>query len=107
MARTGKFIYDEALGQVVPKEEYQARQCDTPYIQTDEMDATWHPATGEMITSKSKFRRRTKEAGCFEVGDQMPYMEKTERQKREALTRIDERDLHRDIIRTIDEHSRK
>jgi len=34
----------------------------------DEMPPTKHPATGEVYTSKAKFRAATKAAGCEEVG---------------------------------------
>ncbi len=34
----------------------------------DEMPATRHMATGEYFTSKAKFRQRTRDAGCVEVG---------------------------------------
>jgi len=40
------------------------------HIQTDEMPPAEHMATGEVFTSKSSFRRATKEAGCVEIGDQ-------------------------------------
>lgn len=36
------------------------------------MDALLHPATGEMMDSKSAFRAVTKAAGLIEVGDQAP-----------------------------------
>jgi hypothetical protein len=35
---------------------------------SDEMPPTRHPVTGEMYTSKSRFRARTKELGYEEVG---------------------------------------
>lgn len=40
------------------------------YILSDEMPETWHPVTGQVMTSKSEFRKVTKAAGCEEVGDQ-------------------------------------
>jgi hypothetical protein len=36
----------------------------------DSMNSTWHPITGEMIDSKSKFRKITKSHGCIEVGNE-------------------------------------
>lgn len=46
------------------------------------MDATWHPATGEVLDSKSRFREATRASGCVEVGDQaLPATP----QKRESL----------------------
>jgi len=39
-------------------------------VHDDIMEPTWHPATGTMIDSKSKFRRETKAAGCIEYGNE-------------------------------------
>lgn len=46
----------------------------SPHYISDHMDTTWHPATGDMIDSKSRFREVTKAHGCIEVGNdvQMP-----------------------------------
>lgn len=44
------------------------------YVISDEMDATRHMATGEYMTSKSKFRRATRDAGCVEVGNDTSHM---------------------------------
>lgn len=41
----------------------------TAYVQDDTMDATWHPATGQTLESRSEFRKMTKAAGCVELGD--------------------------------------
>lgn len=43
-----------------------------PAIIRDNMDALRHPATGEMFDSKSQFRRATKDAGCEELGNDVP-----------------------------------
>jgi len=43
-----------------------------PYIIRDGMNALQHPATGEMMDSKSAFRRVTREHGLVEMGDQAP-----------------------------------
>ena len=45
------------------------------FIQEDTMGALRHPATGEMIDSKSKFRQATKNSGCVELGDQQVKQE--------------------------------
>lgn len=42
----------------------------TPYVISDEMPETRHMATGEYLTSKSKFRQATKASGCIEVGNE-------------------------------------
>ena len=41
---------------------------ETVYIKTDEIAPLEHPCTGEMITSKARFRDITKAHGCEEVG---------------------------------------
>lgn len=41
----------------------------TPYIIRDAMDALQHPATGEVLDSKSRFREITKANGLVEVGN--------------------------------------
>ncbi len=41
-----------------------------PYVISDTMDGTWHPATGQVLDSKSKFRRITRELGLTEVGNE-------------------------------------
>ena len=40
------------------------------HYSSDEMVPTKHMADGKMYTSKSRFRRATKEAGCIEVGNE-------------------------------------
>ena len=41
-------------------------------IISDTMDALVHPVTGKRCDSKSQFRRMTKDAGCVELGNDMP-----------------------------------
>lgn len=43
-----------------------------PYIIRDSMDYAIHPATGEMLDSKSKFREITRAHGLVEVGNDCP-----------------------------------
>lgn len=55
-----------------PSQEAYDRACgvdvnEAHNVIQDSMDATWHPATGEILESKSEFRRRTKAAGCVEI----------------------------------------
>lgn len=52
----------------------------------DEMPPTYHPATGEMITSKSKFRDVTRASGCVEMGNEAPKAPSAPRSN-EALKR--------------------
>lgn len=44
------------------------------YVIGDEMPPTRHMATGEMFTSKAKFRQRTRDVGCVEVGNDRQAM---------------------------------
>src|ERR1700722_12080651 len=67
-----------------------------PNFIRDSMDDLWHPATGNIINSKSKFRKETKAAGCCEVGDQRDYGK-----KRLFTPRLDNRQRREDIQRTI------
>lgn len=56
-------------GKLVPKREAPPA-VDAPYVLRDAFnDPLWHPATGQLIASKSEFRRATRAAGCEEVGD--------------------------------------
>ncbi len=54
---------------IVPSTPRTRPENAAPYVITDTMDHTWHPVTGEMIDSKSKFREITRSAGCDEVGN--------------------------------------
>lgn len=59
----------------------------------DTMNPTWHPATGEVLDSKSAFRRATKAAGCEEFGNDVP----------KTRDRYNRGDLKESIIRAYDE----
>lgn len=59
----------------------------------DSMSPTWHPATGEILESKSAFRRATKAAGCEEYGNDVP----------KSRDRYQRGDLKESIIRAYDE----
>lgn len=41
-----------------------------PYFVRDEIPPTFHPATGQVMTSLSEFRKVTKASGCVEVGNE-------------------------------------
>ena len=49
------------------------------YVIRDEMEPTRHMATGEYMTSKSKFRQATRAAGCIEVGTETAALLKPRR----------------------------
>lgn len=59
----------------------------------DSMNPTWHPATGEILDSKSAFRKATKAAGCEEFGNDVP----------KTRDRYQRGDLKESIIRAYDE----
>lgn len=44
---------------------------EAPYVIGDHMEATRHMANNQFYTSKSEFRKATKDAGCVEVGNEM------------------------------------
>lgn len=50
-----------------PRREQQANTA--PYVIRDEMDPVFHPATGQILDSKSNFRKITRERGLTEVGN--------------------------------------
>ncbi len=49
--------------------QHKSSPVAAPHYISDIMEPTMHMATGEIIDSKSKFRQRTREAGCEEVGN--------------------------------------
>lgn len=60
-------------GKLVPKETapplHQQHHAKRVHVQSDSMPPLKHMATGQIVDSKSEFRRQTKAAGCIEVGD--------------------------------------
>jgi hypothetical protein len=68
----GKWVWRD--GQMVRKEKAKKLVVNAPYVHKDEVDAFENPVTGEMETSMSTYRRKLKEAGYFEKGnDRMQY----------------------------------
>lgn len=66
----------------------------TPYIIRDAMDAAMHPATGEMMDSKSRFREATRAHGLVEVGNdwrnsQNPRMDDVNSVKKDVAEAIE------------------
>ena len=51
---------DDGLVDITEERRAQEANPSSHYVIQDSMDATWHPVTGEMIDSKSRFHRRTK-----------------------------------------------
>ena len=82
-------------GEVVEKSSAQVRRA--THIISDTMNETWHPATGKHVSSKSRFRQMTKDAGCIEVGNDPSLY----RKRQEIRLSKDERSRH--IKRAIDQ----
>ena len=61
-----KFIWH--AGEWVDVTDWRPPPRKTPYIIRDSMDAAVHPATGQTLDSKSRFREITKAHGLVEVG---------------------------------------
>lgn len=54
----------------IDREQPQARShLPVPGFITDTMDETEHPCDGKVYTSKSTFRKITRQNGCIEVGN--------------------------------------
>lgn len=70
-----------------------------PYVISDEMAETRHMATGEYMTSKSKFRAATKASGCIEVGNETATLLKP--RKFIPLSRQDRREAIRHSIQML------
>lgn len=50
-----------------------------PMFISDTMDAVEHPCNGQHYSSKSQFRRVTRESGCVEVGNDTARFHKPEK----------------------------
>jgi hypothetical protein len=66
------------------------------YYNSDQMDHTWHPASGKYFDSKSEFRKETKAYGCQEIGDEKGYGK-----VRNFTVKLDKRQRIDDIKRSI------
>jgi len=62
------YVWDPDQKKLVPKG--QRKGASAPFVISDSMDATWHPADGKTYESKSAFRRVTRAAGFEEVGNE-------------------------------------
>jgi len=86
--RKGELVDKNVAG---PKNEKLGKAA---FVISDEMEATRHMATGEYLTSKAKFRRATRDAGCVEVGNEVSTLLKPRQKveldrgaRREAIQR--------------------
>lgn len=66
---SGKRKYVWHNGTFVDVTDWKPPPRKTPYIIRDSMDALQHPATGQMMDSKSEFRKTTRAHGLVEVGN--------------------------------------
>lgn len=99
-------------GQLVEKNRETA--VDTPYVISDEMSSLVNHADGKHYTSKAKFRQATRDAGCVEIGNEMPITKRQpvqldRRQRREDIRRAmhDLRDGRAPSIRQIIEANKE
>lgn len=67
MSGKRKYVWHE--GTFVDVTNWKPAPRKTPYIIRDSMSAAVHPATGETLDSKSRFREITKQHGLIEVGN--------------------------------------
>lgn len=58
-------------GELVEKSQVQRDESGSaPYVISDTMEMTRHMADGKHYSSKSQFRKATRAAGCYEVGNE-------------------------------------
>lgn len=75
----GRWIFRD--GQLVPHAKQKSVNV-APYVHKDEVDAFENPVTGEMETSMSTYRRKLKEHGYFEKGnDRMSFKPPSKEEK--------------------------
>lgn len=54
---------------LIPHDARSRSELPAPMVLRDSMDAAINPATGLLYESKSAFRKATRQAGCYEVGN--------------------------------------
>lgn len=91
MSGKRKYVWHE--GSFVDVTDWTPPPRKTPYIVRDSMEHAMHPATGEMMDSKSRFREVTRAHGLVEVGNDWRTSQTTPQ-----LTRADRK---RDIADAI------
>lgn len=83
-----KFYWDKESEKFLTEEEFFDKKDrifdSSAYVIPDDMADTFHPATGEIISSKREFRRITRAHGCEEIGnDVLGYSQYCERKRSE------------------------
>lgn len=94
------YVFDRELNEIVPAHEFYARKSPaarshlpSPHFISDTMQAAEHPCTGQMIDSKSRFERITRDHGCVTIGNDPARLRNTKEKKpdrkqiRESLQR--------------------
>lgn len=75
-----RYIFDRALGKMVPAHEFYARKFDgvktsdlpMPMVISDHLDYTMNPADGKRYSSKSAYYKAVRRAGCEVIGNEAP-----------------------------------
>lgn len=65
-----KYRWDEEAQKMVEVFSEEKARDARNNLSSDCMEATKHPVTGKVFTSKSKFRAETRAVGCVEVGNE-------------------------------------
>lgn len=86
--------YERAMG--------RGRESLSANVIDDTMPATWHPVTGEVFESKSRFRAVTRAAGCIEVGNEL--LSKQPERKPDSIPK---EELREAIHRSLDVHGHR
>jgi hypothetical protein len=68
------YRYCKKTKQIYEVGEGRASEAQGPYVIQDTMDAVAHPCTGELMDSKSEFRKVTRAHDCVEVGNEKMRM---------------------------------
>lgn len=95
-----RYRFDDKSGKCVEvSADWGGSSCrSSQNVISDTMPLMRHPVTGKYYDSKSQFRRATREAGCYEVGnDQLSVKSSTDVTETPGL--------HADIKAAIDELS--
>jgi len=71
----GSWVWDNAQGKMVDKNEYVREEVNAPVVLGD-IQPYRSMATGEMITSRSTHRNHLKQHGLIEVGNETKHLEK-------------------------------
>lgn len=91
-----KWTYNRETRQLEPFVE-KPKAVDAPWVQPDEVAPFENPVTGEMETSMRSYRRKLKNLGYFEKGNERLKYELPSREARSAEIREDVKEAARQI----------